>query len=78
LNRVEYILGTDHNWKCPIGEFKLRLKKETPEEIVSVCFPGQPEKPSPTIYEFTEKNFVPGDRLVVYFYHVDKELHFLD
>ncbi len=71
-----YILGTGRNWKGPIGEFKLRLKKNTPEEIVSVCFPGQPEKLSPTLYEFTQRNFVPDDRLVVYFYNVDKEVHF--
>jgi hypothetical protein len=77
LNHVEYILSTGRNWKGPIGEFKLRLKKETPEEVVSVCFPGQPKKLGPTLYEFTEKSFVPDDRLIVYFYNVDRDVHFV-
>jgi hypothetical protein len=68
---VEYILGTGRNWKGPIGEFRLRLVKEKPDQFVSVCFPGQPEKISPTVYEFYQKDFVPQDTLVVYFYTVD-------
>jgi hypothetical protein len=71
-------LGTGRNWKGPIGEFKPRLKKGIPEEIVSACLPGQPKKLSPTLYEFTERNFVPDDRLVVYFYDVDKDMHFVE
>ncbi len=67
---VEYILGTGRNWKGPIGEFRLRLVKEKPEEFVSVCFPGKPEKISPTVYEFVQKDYVPQDKLVVYFYTV--------
>lgn len=68
---VEYILGTGRNWKGPIGEFTLRLVKEKPDQFVSVCFPGQPEKISPTVYEFYQKDFVPQDTLVVYFYTVE-------
>jgi hypothetical protein len=68
---VEYILGTGRNWKGPIGEFRLRLVKEKPDQFVSLCFPGQPEKTSPTVYEFYKKDFVPQDTLVVYFYTVD-------
>ena len=66
--KIEYILGTGRNWKGSIGEFKLRLVKEKPDQFVSVCFPGKPEKVSPTIYEFYQKDFVPQDTLTVYFY----------
>jgi len=48
----------------------LRLVKERPDEFVSVCFPGKPDKISPTVYEFYQKDFVPQDTLVVYFYRV--------
>lgn len=65
---VEYILGTGRNWEGPIGKFTLRIRKETPDELVSLCFPGKPTKISPTVLEFHQKDFVPPDRLVVYFY----------
>ena len=68
--KVEYILGTGRNWKGPIGEFTLRLVKENTGQFVSVCFPGQPRRISPTVYEFSQKDFVPQDLLVVYFYDV--------
>jgi hypothetical protein len=71
---VEYILGTARNWKGPIGEFTLRVKKEQPDEFVSLCFPGKPKKVSPTVYEFHEKDFVPPDKLVVYFYSAGQEV----
>jgi hypothetical protein len=71
LRHIEYILSTGRNWKGPIGKFKLRLTKDSPHQIVSLCFPGKPEKPAPTIYEFTCKDFVPPDRLIVYFYTAD-------
>ena len=63
---VEYILGTGRNWKGPIGQFTLRIVKETPDTIVSLCFPGKPKKISPTVYEFYQQNFVPPDKVVVY------------
>ncbi len=68
---VEYILGTGRNWKGPIGEFKLRLVKYKPEQFVSLCFPGAPTKISPTVYEFVQKDYVPQDKLIVYFYTVE-------
>ncbi|MEW6531807.1 MAG: DUF4424 family protein [Thermodesulfobacteriota bacterium] len=74
VNHVEYILATGRNWKGPIGAFKLRIKKETPDQIASLCFPGKPEKVSPTVYEFVQNDYVPQDRLVVYFYTVAPEV----
>lgn len=67
---VEYILGTGRNWKGPIGQFTLRIKKESPDQVVSLCFPGKPTKVDPLTIEFTEKDFVPQDRLVIYFYTI--------
>lgn len=64
---VEYVLGTGRNWKGPIGDFTLRLIKNSPSQIVSLCFPGKPHKINPTTLEFKHVNFVPQDKLVVYF-----------
>ncbi|MBI4964022.1 MAG: DUF4424 family protein [Desulfomonile tiedjei] len=67
---VEYILSTGRNWKGPIRKFTLRIEKESPDQFVSLCFPEKPKKVRPTVYEFVQKNFVPPDKLVVYFYTV--------
>lgn len=71
---VEYILGTGRNWKGPIGDFTLRVKKAKPDQVVSLCFPGEPKKIGSTVYEFHQKDFVPPDKLVVYFYTVGSEV----
>lgn len=70
LRDVEYILGTGRNWKGPIGDFKLRIEKTSPDQLVSLCFPGKPKRLSPLVFEFSHSNFVPQDRLVVHFYTV--------
>lgn len=71
---VEYILGTGRNWKGPIKNFRLILKKNSPYEIVSLCFPGKPVKTSPTTIEFTHKDFVPQDKLKIFFYRFGSEI----
>ncbi|MDO8699602.1 MAG: DUF4424 family protein [Rhodoferax sp.] len=71
LHDVEYILGTARNWKGPILDFRLRLIKDSPDQIISLCFPGKPNKLSPTILEFSHANFVPQDKLIVHFYTVE-------
>ena len=70
LNDVEYVLGTGRNWRGPISDFTLVIKKESPDQILSLCFPGRPRRTSPTTLEFKQSNFVPPDKLVVYFYSV--------
>lgn len=75
LQDVEYILSTGRNWKGPIGSFTLRLVKERPDQFVSVCFPGKPKKVGPTVYEFHQEDFVPPDKLVVYFYTLGPEVY---
>lgn len=72
LYDVEYILGTGRNWKGPIGNFILRIKKETPDQLVSLCFPGKPKQINPTTLEYMQTNYTPQDRLVVYFISVWK------
>ena len=72
-NDVEYILATGRNWKGPIGKFRLLVEKDTADEIISLCFPGKPRKIDSNTYEFVQKNFVPQDTLVVYFYKVTSD-----
>lgn len=74
LQDVEYVLGTGRNWKGPIGDFKLRIKKESADQLVTLCFPGKAKIVSPLIIEFTQTNFVPQDKLIVYFIDVGKSL----
>ena len=70
IKEVEYVLGTGRNWKGPISQFTLRIVKKQPDTHVSVCFPGKPVKISNTILEFTQMDFTPQDKLIVYFYEV--------
>ncbi len=71
LRDVEYVLGTGRNWLGPIAEFRLVIEKDTPDQIVSLCFPGKSQRTSATTLEFRHANFVPQDKLVVYFYTVE-------
>lgn len=70
VQEVEYILGTGRNWKGPIGDFKLRIKKDSPDQVISLCFPGKPRRIDGSTVEFSHSSFVPQDKLVVYFYTV--------
>lgn len=70
LQDVEYVLGTGRNWRGPIGDFRLVIRKESPDQIVSLCFPGKAARTSATTLEFRQANFVPHDKLVVYFYDI--------
>ena len=68
LDEVEYILGTGRNWKGPISDFTLDIVKMKPDQIVSLCFPGKATRVDDLTLRFQHKNFVPPDRLLVYFY----------
>ena len=70
---VEYILATGRNWKGPIGEFRLLVEKDTADQIISLCFPDKPRKINSKTYEFVQRNFMPQDTLVVYYYMVTSE-----
>jgi len=68
LEDVEYILGTGRNWKGPISDFTLDIVKQSPDQVVSLCFPGKVARVDDLTLRFEHKNFVPPDRLLVYFY----------
>jgi hypothetical protein len=70
VGEVEYILGTGKNWAGSIGDFRLRIIKDSPEQIVSLCFPGKPKRLDARTIEFSQKNFIPQDKLLVNFYTV--------
>jgi hypothetical protein len=70
LYDVEYILGTARNWKGPISDFTLDVVKGSPDQIVSLCFPGKPTRINDTTLRFHHVNFVPQDRVIVNFYDV--------
>ncbi len=73
LDDVEYILGTGRNWKGPISDFTLNIVKWSPDQVVSLCFPGKATRVGHLTVRFEHKNFVPPDRLLVYFYTLTAE-----
>jgi hypothetical protein len=58
---TEYVLSTGHNWKGPIGRFRLVLDKLKHENVVSLCWAGRLESISPTTFAFTRENFAPKE-----------------
>ena len=73
MEDVEFILSTGRNWKGPIGNFTLTIEKKFPDQVISVCFPRKPKVINSTVLEFSQNNYVPQDKLVVYFYTVKAE-----
>nr|WP_321463112.1 DUF4424 family protein [uncultured Cohaesibacter sp.] len=55
---VRYILKTANNWLGPIGDFRLVIDKEKPENLVTLCINGI-RKIAPTQFEFRARNYVP-------------------
>lgn len=68
LDEVKYILATGRNWKGPISNFTLNIVKATPDQVVSLCFPGKATRVDDLTLRFRRKNFAPPGRLLVYFY----------
>jgi hypothetical protein len=67
--QVKYILTTGANWAGPIKDFTLILKKESKDEIVSLCFDGKLKKQDDLTITSHENNFVPRkDIAAIYFY----------
>ncbi|MGQ0588015.1 MAG: DUF4424 domain-containing protein [Sphingosinicella sp.] len=61
---VSYILTTGANWRSPIGEFRLVVDKERPENLVSFCGEGV-RRISPTQFEMRRRNWRPTQDLRV-------------
>lgn len=70
LSEVEYILGTGRTWSGPIEDFRLRVIKDSPEQVISLCFPGKPKRIDPKTFEFVKNRYTPQDRLLIRFYNV--------
>ncbi|MBF0295483.1 MAG: DUF4424 family protein [Magnetococcales bacterium] len=64
---IEYILTTANTWAGPIEDFTLILKKTTPKELISLCFPGTATRIDPLTLEFRLKDFKPKRELSVLF-----------
>jgi hypothetical protein len=63
----DYALKTANTWNGPIRDFTLRLKKGSPYEIVSLCFPGTFRRVDPLTLEVHLQNFSPENDVKVYF-----------
>jgi hypothetical protein len=60
--RIDYILVTANNWGSPIGNFRLSVEAESPDDLVLTCMPGL-SRVSPTRYELARRNFRPAVNL---------------
>ncbi len=61
---VKYILTTANNWSGPIGEFRLSIHTDSPQDVLVSCMPGLAPS-SPTEYRVTRSNFHPDHELDV-------------
>lgn len=57
--RISYVLKTGANWAGPIKDFRLTIDKEKPDRLVSFCPGGQSKATSPTLVQFSAKDFTP-------------------
>ncbi len=64
---VEYVLTTGANWSGPIKDFTLNLVKDSPDDVVSLCFEGKFRKKDPLTLTSHIENFVPKNDLQVLF-----------
>jgi hypothetical protein len=63
---VSYILTTGAGWRSPIGEFRLVVEKQRPEDLVSFCGEGV-RLISPTQFEMRRRDWRPDRNLDVLF-----------
>ncbi|MBU0622381.1 MAG: DUF4424 domain-containing protein [Gammaproteobacteria bacterium] len=66
---VKYILTTGANWAGPIKDFTLNLKKESKDEIVSLCLDGKLKKQDDLTITSHEKNFTPRKDITAIFFY---------
>ncbi|WP_369942024.1 DUF4424 family protein [Xanthomonas medicagonis] len=66
-SNLRYILLTGNNWKGPIQDFRLTLKKRAPTDLLSLCFDGDLKRVDPLTFEFQQQDFVPRQDLNVLF-----------
>lgn len=68
--KVGYILQTGNTWKNGIEDFTLNIVKQTPDELVSLCFPGNVKKIDARTFQVRLRHFRPTADLAVYFGNV--------
>ncbi|ECF2751441.1 DUF4424 domain-containing protein [Salmonella enterica subsp. enterica serovar Ituri] len=72
--RLGYILTTGANWKDgTIGDFTLRIHKQQPGDILSLCFNHPLMQIDPLTLEFKQQNFKPENDLSMTFYYAPEE-----
>lgn len=70
---IDYILQSANAWKGPIKDFTLRIKKTTPVEVVSLCFPGSFKRVDAVTLESHLTNFSPGADLKILYIQPESE-----
>jgi hypothetical protein len=66
FGHFSYILKTANNWAGPIGKFRLKIRKNKPSTLVSLCWDGL-KKISDTEFVSEKKNFRPTSDLNILF-----------
>lgn len=64
---LQYVLMTGNNWQGAIKDFELTIKKQHPEDLMSVCFDGDLKKIDPVTFKFHQANFKPKQNLDILF-----------
>lgn len=64
---LRYVLLTGNNWKGPIQDFQLTIRKREPTDLLSLCFDGDLKRIDPLTFRFQQKDFVPRQDLEVLF-----------
>ncbi len=67
-NSLQYILTTGANWAGPIKDFTLNLKKESKNEVVSLCFDGNFTRSDDLTITSNVKNFLPKKDITTIFF----------
>jgi hypothetical protein len=64
---LNYILLTAANWQGPIKDFTLRIRKQAPSDVISMCFDDDLSKIDPLTFEFHRQNYRPNRNLSMLF-----------
>jgi hypothetical protein len=62
--RISYVLKTGANWAGPIKDFNLTVDRQNADRLISFC-PNQTTATSPTLTQFTAKDFTPDRDLKI-------------
>jgi hypothetical protein len=74
LREIQFILKTANNWRGPIGDFRLAVIPDHPDEVVATCMKGL-QKVAPMRYELNRKEFAPTEDLTIAIVQARTETH---